>query len=91
MMQNLNNTRIARTTEAVASAHENFCQAEFGVPNKVEWDRQSVREFGQSMARHGLLIASEIVGKYIDSDGWIRKPDELLTEIYKVMMTVKGE
>lgn len=88
-MQNLNNTRIKRTADAVALAHENFCQAEFGISNKVEWDRASVREFGEGMARHGLMIASEIVGKYIDADGWIRKPDELLTEIYKMMMTVK--
>lgn len=84
-MKNLNNTRIKRTADAVALAHENFCQAEFGISNKVEWDRMAVREFGEGMARQGLLIASEIIGKYIDSDGWIRKPEELLTEIYKLM------
>lgn len=85
-MQNLNNTRIARTAEALVLAHENFCQAQFDIANKVQWDRQAVRELGEKMARQGLLMATEIIGKYIDSDGWIRRPDELLTEIYKLMM-----
>lgn len=88
-MKNLNNTRIIRTTDAVAKAHEDFCSANFGIPNKVEWDRATVREFGQGMARHGLLIAAEIIGQYIDADGWIRRPEDLLTEIYKLMMTVR--
>jgi hypothetical protein len=77
----LNDTRIPRTAEAIAQEQEVLALPD----HNTNWEPAMVREYGEKMMMQGLILASEIVGAHIDSNGHIKNVDHVLSEIYKLI------